>query len=116
MIICFEEKDRAAIESTGNSIIEYKRYIHNMQKILHDACKVLDVFSLKFKKVYEIIKEAILEAADIIKMYIEVLRDIKKQNTTFRYKVVKFISKCTGIEFYRIWKATRHIWMARDSI
>lgn len=116
MVIYFEEKDRAAIEETGNSIIEYKRYIHNMQKILHDACKEINEFFLRLEKAYEVVKEALFEAADILKMYGEVIKDTNKWHTTLRYKVVKFISKCTGIELYRIWKATRHTWLARSSI
>lgn len=115
MIICFEEKDRVAIEATGNSIIEYKKYMYNRQKLLHDACKVVSDFSLKFEKAYKVFKEVFLEAVDILKMYIEVIKDIYKRHTTLRYKVVKFISKCTGIELYRIWKATRHTWLARSS-
>lgn len=116
MIICFEEKNRAAIEATGNSIIEYKRYIYNNQKNLHDVCKVIIDFSLKLKKVYKVFKEVLLEAVDILKMYVEVIKDTYEQQTTLRYKVVKFISKCTGIELYRIWKETRHTWLARSSI
>ena len=116
MVICFEEKDGAAIEATGNSIIEYKRCIHNMQKILHDACKEINDFFLRLEKMYEVFKEAIFEAVDILKMYGEVIKDTNKWHTTLRYKVVKFISKCTGIKLYRIWKATRHTWLARSSI
>lgn len=116
MIICFEGKDRVAIEATGNSIIECKRYIYKMQKILHDECKAINDFFLKLKKAYKVFKEAIFEAVDMLKIYFEVIKDTYEQHTTLRYKVVKFISKCTGIELYRIWKATRHTWLARSSI
>lgn len=44
------------------------------------------------------------------------IKDIKKRHTSFRYKAVKFVSKCTGIELYIIWKATRHTWLARSNI
>lgn len=116
MIISFEEKDRKVIEENGLYIIELKRYLYKMEKKIDNAKKALNDIVFKMAKVWNAFKDAFLKAVDSMKMYVEVIKDIKKQHTSFRYKVVKFVSKCTGIELYIIWNATRHTWLARSDI
>lgn len=116
MIISFKEKDREVIEKNGLYIIELKRYLYKMEKNIDDAMKALKDITFEIAKVWNVFADAFLEVADSMKMYVEVIKDIKKGHTSFRYKAVKFVSKCTGIELYIIWKATRHTWLARSDI
>lgn len=116
MVISFEEKDRAAIESQGITIIEFKRNLHRMETAVSKAWGVIEDAAEKIKKAWNCFKNALLEAIDKRKMYIEVMRDIYGYHTSLRYRIVKMISKCTGIDQYKVWNMTRHTWLARCSI
>lgn len=61
-------------------------------------------------KAFKIVREAFCEIVDCIKMYVDMIKDACSYPTSFRYKIVKLISKCTGIDINNIWKATRSIW------
>lgn len=110
MFISFEEKDRAAIEAKGMTIIEFKRHLYQMrdtyQALINGARCVL--------KAWNSFKKRLCEAIDNLKLLCEQIREAYHYPTSFRYKAVKFISKCTGIEKRRLWTITRRIWLARS--
>lgn len=116
MIISLEEKDREVIEENGLYIIELKRHLYKMEKQMGDARKIVNDIVIKVAKALNALKDAFLEVVDRMKMYVEVIADIEKRPTSFRYKVVKLISKCTGVELHRIWKVTYRTCLARSSI
>ena len=114
MVICFKEKDRAVIEAKGLKIIEFKRILYRAQKNFGYAWTVLKEIADRFIKAWNVLKDKFLEVVDNVKMAIEVVRDIYHYRTSFRYRDVKFLSKCTGIEMQIFWKMTRHTWLARS--
>lgn len=114
MVIAFEEKDRAKIEAIGMTIIEFKKRLYKISKTVSDAWSVLEAVAEKLAKAWSAFFDRFLETMDKVKMTIEVVRDIYHYPTSFRYKAVKFVSKCTGIEMWKLWKMTRHTWLARS--
>lgn len=114
MVISFEEKDRAKIEATGTTIIEFKKRLYKISKTVSDAWSVLEVVAEKLAKAWNAFLDGFLDAMDRVKMAIEVVRDIYHYPTSFRYKAVKFVSKCTGIKMQKLWKMTRRTWFARS--
>ena len=97
MVLAFTEAEKAKIESSGMMVIEFKR---NLKRINH-TCKA--VFCEKFD-----------EAMDDLKLAIEEIKKKVGYSNSWRYKVVKILSKCTGIEKKSIWKMTRHTYLARS--
>lgn len=114
MVICFEEKDRTKIEATGISIIEFKKELYKTSKTVSDAWSVLEDAVRKLAKAWSAFVDGFLEAVDKAKMVIEIVKDFYHYPTSFRYKAVKFMSKCSGIEMWKLWKMTRHTWLARS--
>ena len=114
MVISFEEKDRAAIEANGITIIEFKRILYKTEKGIEHAWEVLKEIADKAARAWNAFVEGFLEAVDGVKMAIEVVRDVYHYRTSFRCKAVKFLRKCTGIEIWKLWKMTRHTWLARS--
>ena len=102
MVISFEEKDRAAIESRGITIIEFKRFLYKGVKTTIKALNSL--------------MEWFLEAIDNVNLIVEQISDYTCRPTSFRYEAVKFLSKCTGIDMYKLWGMTRRTWLARSCI
>lgn len=115
MVISFEEKDRAKIEAKGMNIMEYKRTLYRIygKKITNDVIVLVDIVN----KVYEavtLLSETIIKVVDNVKFLVEEISEYYCRPTSFRYKAVKFISKCTGIEKRRLWTMTRRTWLARS--
>lgn len=114
MVISFEEKDRAAIESKGITIIEFKRFLYKYAKTVVKTLEYLEEYAKCILKAWNAFKKWFLKAVDSVKLIVEQISDYTCHPTSFRYKVVKFLSKCTGIDMYRLWKMTRHTWLARS--
>lgn len=110
MVISFEEKDRATIEAKGMTIIEFKRQLYQIR----DAYQVLSNDARCVLKAWNSFKKWLCEAVDNLKMVFEALKENYCLPTSFRYKAVKFLSRCTGIDIYKLWKMTRHTWLARS--
>lgn len=116
MVISFEEKDRAAIEAKGMTIIEYKRVLYRI-RVFHRIRNQYHALSDGVRcvlKAWNSFKKRLFEAVDSLKLLCEQIREVYHYPTSFRYKAVKFISKCTGIEKWRLWTMTRRIWLARS--
>lgn len=113
MVISFEEKDRAVIEAKGMTIIEFKRIFYQRAKIIGNAWSTLLDFADRFVKAWAIVKNKISEALDNVRLLFEEISEYYPRPTSARYKLVKVISKCTGIEKRDIWKITRHLYLRR---
>lgn len=114
MVISFEEKDRAAIESTGMSIIEFKRIFYHRAKTACAVHVTLTDCVERIAETWDVFTMRFLEAVDSLKLVFEEIKECLHYPTSFRYKAVKFISRCTGIDIYKFWKMTRHTWLARS--
>lgn len=116
MVISFEEKDRATIETQGITIIEFKRFLYKGVKHTIKALDSLMEYVQLIIKAWNKFKKWFLEAVDNVKLIVEQISDYTCRPTSFRYKAVKFLSKCTGIDMYKLWSMTRHTWLARSRI
>lgn len=114
MVLAFEEKDRYLIESRGLSIIEFKRCViklcDKVSSAIHDIGEIIFSVAEAIKK----LSDFLYKIFDNIKFEIEVSMDANHLPISHRYKVVKNLSKCTGIEKRDVWKMTRHTRLARS--
>ena len=101
MIYAFTETEKKQIESLGVMVVEFKRNL----KMIESMSKVVSQAWEKFKK-----------AIDDIRLAFEEIRENYDYPTSRRYKVVKILSKCTGLEKKEIWKMTRHTRLARSCL
>lgn len=117
MVLAFTEAEKVQIESNGMMVIEFKR---NLNKADY-TCKAISCALNEISKTAEILMEAIHifceifdEAMDDLKLAIEKIKEKAGYSNSWRYKVVKILSKCTGIEKESIWKMTRRTYLARS--
>lgn len=117
MIYAFTEAEKKQIESCGMMVIEFKRnlkMIESMSKAVSKAWeKLLKLAEAIGKVCYEFCKK-FNEAIDDIRLAFEEIRENYDYPTTRRYKVVKILSKCTGLEKKEVWKMTRYTRLARS--
>lgn len=116
MVISFEEKDRVAIESTGMMIIQYKQLLYKRAEYAAKGFVTLVDFSERITEAWERFTNRFCEAVEDVKLLIQKIFDHYHYPTSRGYKIVKFISKCTGIDIYKLWKGTRRTWLARSRI
>lgn len=109
MVISFEEKDRAVIEAKGMTIIEFKRFLYKDAKTAVKTLEYLVEYAKCVLKAWNAFKKQFLKAVDSVKLIVEQISDYICHPTSFRYKVVKFLSRCTGMDIYKLWKMTRRI-------
>lgn len=114
MVLSFEEKDRSVIESHGMTIIEFKQSLYKLFKNTSNAYERIKDAIDNVIKAWEVFKEKFLEAIDNVKFLVEQAMEVWHYPTSRRYRVVKVLSKCTGIEKRKLWKLTRHTWLARS--
>lgn len=117
MVLAFTEAEKAKIESSGMMVIEFKR---NLKRINH-TCKAIALALDGISKAAGILMEIIHvffekfgEAMDDLKLAIEEIKEKVGYSNSRRYKVVKILSKCTGIEKKSIWKMARRTHLARS--
>lgn len=90
MILCYEENDRIAIETTGMRIIEFKRMIYKLSGI--------------FQKIFQTIRKVVDMVVDTVKEGFRSITDIEPRK---RWKIVKPLIKA-GIPcgmFFPRWRA-----------
>lgn len=90
MILCYEENDRIAIETTGMRIIEFKRMIYKLSGI--------------FQKIFQTIRKVVDMVVDTVKEGFRSITDIEPRK---RWKIVKPLIKAglpCGMFFPR-WRA-----------
>lgn len=98
MVISFEEKDRAMIETTGMTIIEFKRNLYKaidwVKKLWESAKKAAEAMIDAFNKAFA---DPIKELAEKLK---ESLKDIsdwyESLPETERHKIVKYYTKANN--------------------
>lgn len=106
MVISFEEKDRAAIEAKGITVIEFKRILYKTEKSIEHAWRVLEECGNAIVKAWNVFAERFAEAVDSVEMILEVIKDRYHYSTSCRYKIVKIFSKCTGTNLSFWWKTS----------
>lgn len=83
MVLCYEEKDRIAIESTGMRIIEHKRMMYKLYSMLQ---KISQMLSERLQKIYQTIRKVVDMVVDTIKAG---FRSITRLEPRERWKIVK---------------------------
>ena len=116
MVICFEEKDRAIIEAKGITVIEFKRILYNTGKCIKHVQEALTECGHIIVRAWNVFKEQFFEAVDAVRMMIEAIKDHYHRPVSYRYKIVKVFSKCTGTRISFGWKITWKFkrWLARS--
>lgn len=117
MIYAFTEAEKKQIESCGMMVIEFKRNLKTIESMIKAASraweKLMELVEAVGKACYEVCKR-FNEVVDDIRLAFEETRDSYDYPTSQRYKVVKILSKCTGLEKMEVWKMTRHTRLARS--
>lgn len=117
MVFAFTEAEKAQIESRGMTVIEFKRELrrieHANKAIFRALNKLLEVTEVLVKAIRSFC-EKFYDMIDELKLAIEEAREEFGYSNSRRYKIVKILSKCTGIEKKSIWKITRHTYLARS--
>ena len=101
MVLCYEEKDRIAIESTGMRIIEHKRMMYKLYSMLQ---KIFQTLSDRLQKIYQTIRKVVDMVVDTVKEVFRSITDIKPRK---RWKIVKSLIKA-GLPcgmFFPNWRA-----------
>lgn len=114
MVLSFEEKDRSVIESHGMTIIEFKQSLYKLFKNTSNAYERIKDAIDNVIKAWKVFKEILLEVINNVKFMVEQTAERWHYQTSMRYRFVKVLSKCTGIEKRKLWKLTRHTWLARS--
>lgn len=117
MIYAFTEAEKKQVESRGMMVIEFKRNLKMIESVSKAVSKaweeLLKLAEAIGKACYEFCKK-FNEAVDDIRLAFEKIRENYDYPTARRYKVVKILSKCTGLEKKEIWKMTRYTCLARS--
>lgn len=89
MVLCYEEKDRTAIEAVGMKIIEFKRMIYKLSGI--------------FQKVFRTIRKVVDMIVDAVKKGLQSITRIEPRK---RWKIVKssIPSNIPSSMFFPRWK------------
>ena len=89
MVLCYEEKDRTAIEAVGMKIIEFKRLVYK-------TCGI-------WEKVKNVIRKAITQIKEALRTIL--VHDIQKLEPRKRWKYVRSLERIgmpvVPVYFYR---------------
>lgn len=117
MIYAFTEMEKKQIESRGMMVIEFKRNLIMIEK----ASKVISNLWNELLRLRDAFEEAACEfykkfseVVDNIRLVFNEISEAFSCQTSRRYKAVKILSKCTGLEKREIWKMTRRSHLARS--
>lgn len=117
MVYAFTEAEKKQIENCDMLVVEFKRNIkraENFGKAISKARDSLMELAEKIGRVIGVLCEKFSEVADNVRLAFEEIRENYDYPTSRRYKVVKILSKCTGLEKQEIWKMTRRTHLARS--
>ena len=112
MYIAFTEEQAQEIRSIGISVIEFKNCIKKGFDV------VIYVINKTFNAVQdalEIMSNLIVETVDSIDLFLNEFFDECGAQTSRRYRFVKILGNM-GCDKQRVWRATRHTWLARSHI
>lgn len=104
MYLAFTEEQAITIRKTGLSVAQYKLCVKKgvppVVYALRTACKKIEeAFDMTYSRAQELI--------DDVKFFIEEVFDNLNLETSTRYKLVKFYSKCRKVDRFQFWKRTR---------
>ena len=117
MVYAFTETEKKQIENCGMLVVEFKRNLkreENFGKAISKAWDSLMELAEKIGRVIGVLCEKFSEVADNVRLALEEIRENYDYPTSRRYKVVKILSKCTGLEKREVWKITRRTHLARS--
>lgn len=117
MVYAFTEAEKQQIESRGMLVVEFKRNLKRAEhfgKAISKAWNDLMELAEKISKAISVLCEKFSEVADNVRLAFEEIRENYDYPTSRRYKVVKILSKCTGLEKREVWKITRRTHLARS--
>ena len=117
MVYAFTEAEKKQIESCSMMVVEFKRnlrMIESMSKaVSHAWNELMKLAETVGKACYEVFKK-FNEAIDDIRFVLEETIERCNYPTSRRHRVVKILSKCTGLEKKEVWKMTRYTRLARS--
>lgn len=117
MVYAFTEAEKKKIENYGMLVVEFKRNLkraENFGKAISKAWDSLVELAEKIGKAIGVLCEKFREAVDNVRLAFEEIRENYDYPTSRRYKVVKILSKYTGLEKREVWKMTRRTHLARS--
>lgn len=117
MVYAFTEAEKKQIESRGMMVVEFKRNLMIIEKaakvIYYEWNKLLRLADAVAEVACEFCKK-LIEAVDNIRLAFNEISEAFGCPISRRYKVVKILSKCTGLEKREIWRMTRRSHLARS--
>lgn len=117
MIYAFTQSEKKQIESSGMMVVEFKRNLRMIESISkavsHARNGLMKLIEVVGRICCEVCKK-LIGMVDDIKLAFEEIQENYDYPTSRRYKVVKILSKCTGLEKREVWKMTRYTRLARS--
>lgn len=117
MVYAFTEIEKTQIESCGMMVVEFKHILKSTEDFRKAISKAQEIVKEAAKVIREIINtfcKKLNEAVDGLRFVFEEAKESYGYPISGRYKVVRMLSKCTGIEKREIWKLTRYTPLARS--
>lgn len=111
MYMTLTEEQAVQIRKRGLTVIEFKNC---MRKGINVGWYLLNKFVRVVCEAYKKIVDKISDLVDTVNFFIEDIKDLSGFPTARRYKVVKFLSKL-GYDKRKMWRATRHTFLARSN-
>lgn len=113
MVYAFTEAEKKKIEKTGIMVIQFKCELKMVEKCAEVCRKAIRLFNDAVNKICELV-DKFRQLLDDVRYAIEELVFRARGRNSSRYKMVRIISKCTGIERHCVWKMTRPVYLARS--
>lgn len=110
MVFAFSEEEKKQIESCGCFVVEFKMVLKRVKKAYENILECIEQIKKAAYKVGKIVRNFL----DDLSFVIENINHNLNMKTSFRYKMVYVISKCTGIERKCVWKMIRPAYLARS--
>ncbi|MFR1834232.1 MAG: hypothetical protein ACLSX5_13910 [Lachnospiraceae bacterium] len=117
MVLVFTEMEKKQIEGYGMTVVQFKhnlKIVESMSIAVSCAWNRLMKLAKAIEKICCEVCKKFNEAIDDIRLLFEEVREGCEYPVSRRYKVVKILSKCTGLEKKEVWKMMCHIRLARS--
>lgn len=123
MVYAFTQEQKVIIESRGYTVIEFKNMLYKTKKTFDIVYDNVKRFVDACVEVINRVANAAVEAFKrVFKPILDVIHEEEKATavrynfpTGQRYKLVRILYKCTGIDKKRLWKAVRLAYLARSN-
>ena len=114
MVYAFTETEKFQIENNGMMVVEFKRELRSIERLSKAVIHDLMEMAKNIGYFIRVFIEKFNEMLDELSFFFVLIQENLGYSNSRRYKMVKILSKCTGIEKKSIWKMTRHIHFARS--